>query len=90
MNLEFKSLKDLYYRINPALLSKKAELKKLGYYYITENDIWNYLTQIKWKTSENLSLSDMVEDIFNLNPNDINNFVIKKVSKEMREPHFDE
>lgn len=90
MDLEFKSLKELYDRINPALVSKGLELKKLGYYYIKEADIWNFLTEEKWKLGKDLSLSDMVNDIFNLDPNDINNFVIKKVSKEMREPHFDE
>ena len=31
MDLEFKSIKELYDRIEPALRTKKYELKKLGY-----------------------------------------------------------
>lgn len=90
MDLEFKSLKELYERIKPALRSKKSELKKFGYMHIKEADIWNYLTQTKWRTSKELSLSEMVNDIFNSDPDSINNFVLKKVSEEKREPRFDD
>jgi len=90
MEMEFKSLKELYDRIHPALVSKRSELKRIGYYYIKEADIWNYLTGKKWVSGKDLTLSEMVNDIFNVDPNEVNSYVIKKVSKEMREPKFDE
>ncbi len=90
MDLEFKSLKELYERIKPALISKRSELRKFGYSHVKEADIWNYLTQTKWKTSSSLSLSEMVNDILNANSDSINSFVLKKVSEEIREPRFDD
>jgi hypothetical protein len=90
MDIEFNSLKELYDRIKPALTSKRIEMKKYGFYHVKEADIWNYLTSKKWQTSKDLSLSEMVNDIFNSNPDDINNYVIKKMSLENREPYFDE
>ena len=44
----------------------------------------------KWKISKELTLAEMVSDIFNANIEDINAYVIKKISTEMREPIFDE
>lgn len=86
MDFEFKSLKELYDRINPALISKKDEFKKIGYNYIKEADIWNYLTDTKWKSSTSLTLCDMVNDVFNTKIEDINKYLMK----EEREPNFDE
>ena len=90
MDYEFKSLRELYDRITPALRSKCTEFKKIGYKEIKESDIWNYLTDNKWKSALELTLSEMVEDIFNVNGQDIINYMIKKVSEEKREPSFDE
>ena len=47
--IKFKSLNELYERIRPALKSKVRELKKKGYDYIHEEDIWNYLKNYKFK-----------------------------------------
>ena len=55
MNIEFGSLKELYDRITPALISKKTEIESKGYYHIKESDIWNYLTSKKWKISKELT-----------------------------------
>ena len=90
MDYEFKSLRELYERIKPALTSKCSELRKIGFKHIKEADIWNYLTSKKWQNSVELTLSEMVNDIFDSNGEDINNYVIEKVSKEMREPFFEE
>jgi len=88
MDYEFKSLKELYDRITPALRCKCTEFKKLGYKNIKEADIWNYLTSTKWISSQGLDLSRMVSDIFDLSGEDINNYLIKKVSEENRRPYF--
>ena len=48
MDITFDTLEDLYKRVKPALKTKKEEMKRLGYIYIKEEDIWNYLKEIKW------------------------------------------
>lgn len=88
LNLEFKSIKELYDSILPALRTKKYELKKLGY-LVSEADIWNYLTSTKWIKSINLTLSEMVNDIFLVNGNDISNYLINKIPSDIREPYFE-
>ena len=89
MDLEFKSIKELYDRIEPALRTKKYELKKLGY-LVSEADIWNYLTSSKWINSINLTLSEMVNDIFLASGNDITRYLINKIPSDIREPYFEE
>ncbi|MFA5409891.1 MAG: post-transcriptional regulator, partial [Bacilli bacterium] len=64
--MEFKSLSELYNRIKPALVSKNNDLKRIGINYVKEEDIWNYLKETKWVQTSDLSLSEMVSDIFNL------------------------
>lgn len=89
MDLEFKSIRQLYDRIEPALRTKKYELIKLGF-SVSEADIWNYLTSTKWINGINLTLSEMVNDIFLANGNDISNYLINKVPSDIREPYFEE
>ncbi len=86
MDYEFKSLQELYSRIYPALKSKRDELKKIGY-NMQEADIWNYLTDNKWQKSVELTLSEMVEDIFSLSEEDVANYMINKVSN--RDPNLE-
>lgn len=90
MDLEFNSLKELYDKIRPALTAKKSELNKAGYNYIKEPDIWNYLSKTKWINSKQLTLSEMVNDIFNSSLEEINKFVTKKLKDQEVEPLFDE
>ncbi len=66
--MEFKNLTELKNRLMPALRLKKEEINNKN---ITEEDIWNYLKETKWINSNNLSLSDMVNDILKL---EMNNF----------------
>lgn len=67
---EFKSIDELFDRVEPALKVKVREGISLGY-QITDNDIWNYLVKSKWKMARNLMLSDVVDDILNLDLNNI-------------------
>lgn len=90
MEYEFKSLRELYDRITPALTSKRSELKRVGFYHIKEADIWNYLTSNKWLHAHHLTISEMVSDIFDASNDDINNYMIKKTSLDIREPNFDD
>ena len=48
MDITFSSLEELYNRIKPALRTKKEEMKRNGYIYVKEADIWNYLKEKKW------------------------------------------
>ncbi len=61
--MEFNNLTELKNRLMPALRIKKEEINNKN---ITEEDIWNYLKDTKWKKSNDLSLSDMVNDILKL------------------------
>ena len=60
---EYKSQEELYQGLIPAIHVKLKVLKKSKNVEITEDDIWNYLKETKWKNSINLTLSDMVQDI---------------------------
>lgn len=76
MKEEFHSLNDLYQRIYPALIVRKKELKRLGF-LIETNEIWNYLSQVKWKNANNLTLSDMVNDIMKVDYHEIISSLVK-------------
>ncbi len=83
-DIKFKSLNDLYTRIKPALKSKAHELNKKGLKYIHEEDIWNFLKNYKWTNSRDLDLGSMVNDIFSVNDNEIDEFVREELNKYHR------
>ena len=86
MDIEFNSIKELYDRVYPALKSKVRELKKNKITYIKEIDVWNCLVDIKWKSTKGLLLSDIVDDILNIDNSVIESFVkeeIKKMEKKV-------
>lgn len=64
--MEFNNLNELKNRLMPALRIKREEINNKN---ITEEDIWNYLKDTKWRKSNDLSLSDMVNDILKLDIN---------------------
>lgn len=66
MDFSFQTQEELYIRVRPALTAKLQELKRLNYRNIEEKDIWEYLSDIKWKKSKNLMLSDIVSDIIHI------------------------
>lgn len=78
MDYEFSSLKDLYFRVEPALDAKRVELERLGYSDIKNVDIWNFLVEYKWKKGKGLMLSDIVSDILNTECHLINNYFKEK------------
>lgn len=90
MNLEFNSLKELYNRIKPALETKTNEMKRVGYSYIKEEDIWNYLKEIKWKKSNDLSLHEMINDILNTDNVLIDSYFKTKMKEIKRTPNLEE
>jgi hypothetical protein len=88
MDITFNSLEELYNHIKPALLAKKKELYRNGYQYIKEEDIWNYLKEIKWKKSVDLSLYEMVSDIFNADNTTIDTYLRSKLNQSDRKLYF--
>ena len=89
--IEFKSAKELYDRVLPALYSKVKEVRNLGFAYITEKDIWNYLVNSTWKTKRNLQLHDLISDILYADNYKLNDYVMDKMKKlKKRNDNVDE
>ena len=76
-NFGIKTTVDLYKRLLPALNSKSKEIEKLNVNNIKKEDIWNYLIKYKWKRVNGLKLSDMVDDILNINNEELINNILK-------------
>ena len=89
MDVTFNSLEELYQRIKPALFTKKQEMKRNGFLYIKEEDIWNYLKEGKWRNSINMTLSDMTNDILNADENLIDSYLKNKLNRRNRRVYFD-
>lgn len=83
MEYEFTNLEELYKRVKPALHSKELELKRLGYSSIKEFDIWNYLKD-RWKSSNDLTLADIVDDILNTDSDEINSYYEENPNKNIK------
>ena len=79
--VEFKSLKELYNRVKPALYSKLKEIRNMGFKYVNEKDIWNYLIENVWKDKQNLELHELISDILYVDNYSINEYVMKKLNK---------
>lgn len=83
--LEFRSKEELYKRVLPALYSKIKEVRKLGFKFITEKDIWNYLVENEWKSRVNLELYDLINDILYVDNYRLNDYVNQKLERIKRE-----
>lgn len=90
MNIEFNSLQELYNRIKPALKTKMRELHRIGYDYIKEEDIWNYLKETKWMRANDLMLSDMVNDILNSDEIAIDKYMKNKLKVSTRSVYLED
>ena len=86
MDIEFNDLNELKKRITPALNTKLKELKKNNYKIATIDDIWNYLIKNKWKTSKDLTLYDMINDILNTENEDIEEYAIRSEQNDKNKP----
>lgn len=75
---EYKSQKELYQSLIPALNVKLRLLKKTDYNNITKKDIWNYLKNKKWSSSINLTISEMVNDIIHADNKEIDIYTKKQ------------
>lgn len=80
MDIEFKSIQELKKRVEPALKTKIKEMKTNHYNY-EEEDLWNYLTEYKWKKANNLTLYDIINDILNLTSKDLEEYKLESEEK---------
>ena len=84
----FRSKEELYNHVNPAWHAKIAELHRLGYPYIQEVDIWNYLIRNKWMSAHDLRLSDVVHDILHVDNEKIDLYLKGEIAKQKRRAYF--
>ncbi len=89
MEITFSSVEELYKRVKPALYAKLMELHRLGYGYLHDADLWNYLVEIKWFRGRDLMLSDIVDDIMHIDEKEIEKYVQDKVAQVRRKKYFD-
>lgn len=80
-NIVFKNKEELYNRVYPALYSKAKEIRKLGFKYIKEIDIWNYLVDSEWKKRNDLELHDLISDILYVDNERLKEYVMEKINK---------
>ncbi len=75
----FQTQQELYCRVRPALSSKAEEMRRLGYTFIKEEDVWNFLKESKWRQAEGLSLAQLVSDILNAENDPIQKYVLDRL-----------
>lgn len=90
MEIVFSSLEELYNRLKPVLLSKEREFKRNGFSYLKENDVWNYLKEIKWKKTKDLELYQMVASIIDVTSDEIDKYLKQKLETDDRKLYFNE
>ncbi len=74
----FRSAEELYNHIYPALHSKCEEFHAKRLSFVTEKMIWKCLKELKWKEDNQLTIADMVSDIFNLEAETLLTFLNNK------------
>lgn len=89
MDIGFNSLNELYERLRPALTTKVGEMHRNGYKYIKEEDIWNYLKEVKWQKSIDLGLFQMVSDVLNTDDATIDYYLKEKLNLQNRKLYFE-
>lgn len=89
MDVTFNSLAELYEHVKPALYTKQQEMKRHGFPYIKDLDIWNYLQETKWKKARGLSLYDVVRDILDSDELAIDHYLKGKLNSKSRVRYFD-
>ncbi|HWL27035.1 MAG TPA: post-transcriptional regulator [Ureibacillus sp.] len=81
---------DLFKKVLPAIQSKLEEFQHFGYEHITQEDVWNYCVNKKWrkKIIEDLKLHEVVETIFSISASEIVSFT--QIKSFQRNDWFEE
>lgn len=86
--MEYKSQEELYNSLKGAF-NVKIRMIKNKYDYIKIVDIWNYLKINKWCKDKNLSISEMVNDIINVDADKVDLFLKKHIKEETRKMYIE-
>ncbi|KYG36188.1 post-transcriptional regulator [Priestia endophytica] len=72
--------------VEPAMRSKMEEFRLFGYEEVTEEIVWQFLQQKKWKKRkiEELKLYELVNDILAVKISEVMNFMTMEVFKNDR------
>ena len=81
--MKYKSQEELFKSLRGAF-NVKLRMIKDKYDYIKMIDIWNYLKISKWCKYKNLSISEMVNDIIEVDINKVDLFLKKMIKEEDR------
>lgn len=65
--MESHKIYNLRKKMLPVLQTKVHELNKAGIPNVSMDEIWKFLVQAKWKDMEDITLSEMTNDILSLN-----------------------
>ena len=76
--MQFANLQQLYKKLLPAFNVKKRLIKNSKHKHITNENIWMFLAETKWKNAYNLELPEMVNDIITVDLDEINEYLNKK------------
>lgn len=80
--MEYQGLKKLYDDLKGAF-NVKIRLMGEEYKHIKIIDIWDYLRINKWSKDEGLTISEMVNDIIDVDIKKVNEYVSEKTSKDV-------
>lgn len=73
--MEFTSQKELYLKLLPVFNVKKRLISITKYKDITNEFIWKYLIETKWRNSINLTIGEMVNDIITIDIDKVHKFI---------------
>lgn len=73
--MEFTTQKELYLKLLPVFNVKKRLNSITKYKDITNENIWKYLTETKWKNSVGLTIDEMINDIITVEIDKINKYI---------------
>ncbi len=73
--MEYNNQYELYKALLPVFNVKKRLLLNEKYINITNEDIWKYLSITKWKNANNLTISEMVNDIIIIDALNVTKFI---------------
>jgi len=65
--MENHRIYNLRKKMLPVLKTKVRELNKTGIPDVSMDEIWRFLVHEKWKNMEDISVSEMANDILSLN-----------------------
>ena len=83
INMQYNSEKELFESLRGAF-NVKLRMIREEYDYIKMIDIWNYLKINKWCKTKNLTLSEMVNDIIDVDITKVDIFLKEYLKKENR------